>query len=56
MFDEDNYYDYNSIINDADDLYYDDEYDSWDSEDIENVEQSEWENYYHNVADEIIDE
>lgn len=54
MFDEDNYYDYDSIIRDADDLY-DSEYDEWD-DDIENVEQDEWENYYHNVTDEIIDE
>jgi hypothetical protein len=54
MFDEDNYYDYDSIIKDADDLY-EDEYNDWDN-DIENVEHKEWENYYHNIADEIIDE
>lgn len=56
MFDDDNYYDYDSIARDCDDLYYDDEYDSWDGEDIENVEQDEWENYYHNITDELIDE
>ena len=56
MFDDDIYFDYDSIAKDADDLYYDDEYDSWDGEDIENVEQSEWENYYHNITDELIDE
>ena len=55
MFVEYDYYDYDSIIRDADDLY-DNEYDDWDGDDIENVEQNEWENYYHNVADEIIDE
>jgi hypothetical protein len=54
MFDENDYYDYDSIIRDADDLY-EYEYDDWDN-DIENVEQNEWENYYHNVADELIDE
>lgn len=55
MFDEDNYYDYDSIIRDADDLYNDEYADDWEY-DIENVEHDEWENYYHNVADEIIDE
>jgi hypothetical protein len=58
MFDEDNYYDYDSIIRDADDLYANeyDEYDAWDGDDIEDVDQTEWENYYHNIADEIVDE
>jgi hypothetical protein len=53
MFDEDNYYDYDSIAKDADDLYHDDDYDF---DDIENVDEQEWENYYHNLTDEIIDE
>lgn len=55
MFDEydDIEYDYNNIIRDCEDLY-DDE---WDYEDdIEMVEQDEWENYYHNIADELVDE
>jgi hypothetical protein len=52
MFDEDNYYDYDSIIRDADDLYDDD----YDFDDIENVDEQEWENYYHNITDELIDE
>lgn len=67
MFDDDNYYDYDSIAKDADDLYFDeyDNYDScdhgcgcesWSLQDIENVEQNEWENYYHNLTDEIIDD
>lgn len=55
MFDEDNYYDYDSIIRDADDLYAS-EYDDWDGDDIEDVDQTEWENYYHNIADELVDE
>lgn len=56
MFDDDNYYDYDSIAKDADDLYFD-EYDSWDDEaEVDNVEQNEWENYYHNLADEIIED
>lgn len=50
MFDDDNYLDYNNI----DDLYYDD--DNWDYDDIDSVNSRDWENYYHNIADEIIEE
>jgi len=45
------YDDYHSIVDDSDELYdYDDEYDQ---DDAELVEQQEWENYYHNIANEL---
>jgi hypothetical protein len=48
------YEDYESIIDDTDELYsYDDQ---WDYDDVEMNEQTEWENYYHNIADELTDE
>lgn len=42
-------YNYESILEDTDDLYSDDEYNN---EDIK----SDWENYYHNIAQELIDD
>jgi hypothetical protein len=47
---EDFDYDYNHILEDADDLdlYEDDEYDMED--------EKEWDNYYHNIADELVDD
>ena len=50
MYDE--YDDYHSLANNCEELYFDDEYDRDDIED-NNIK---WENYYHNVADELIDE
>lgn len=56
MFDDDNeYIDYDRLVDDADDLldedyYSDDEYDY----DLEN--EREFDCYYHNVADELIDD
>jgi hypothetical protein len=58
-YDSDDYYnddsdnfDYDSLARDCDDLYeYDDE--SYE-EDIET--ESNWDNYYHNITDELIDE
>jgi hypothetical protein len=48
------YEDYESIADNCDDLYeYDDQ---WDYDDIDAQEESEWENYYHNITDELIDE
>ncbi len=50
MFDDNEYIDYDAIIDDSDDLledeYYDDSY-----EDVD-----EYNFYYHNMTDEIIDE
>lgn len=49
------YDDYHSIIDNSDELYsYDD--DQWDYDDVESQDSKEWENYYHNITDEIIDE
>lgn len=47
---EDFDYDYNHILEDVDDLdlYEDDEYDLED--------EKEWDNYYHNIADELVDD
>jgi hypothetical protein len=46
-------FDYDSMANDADDLYED-----WDYDDTNDEvdEQAEWENYYHNIADEIVED
>jgi hypothetical protein len=47
------YDDYHSITDDCDDLYtYDD--DQWDYDDVNDTK--EWENYYHNITDELSDE
>jgi len=46
-------YDYDRIVEDSDELYEDDFYDN--DYDIEE-DFSYWDNYYHNVADELIDE
>lgn len=49
MFDNDEYIDYDRIVEDSDDLeLYDDEYDFED-----NDYESNWENYYHNLAEDI---
>lgn len=45
-------YDYGSYANDADDLNIYDEYEDEDYEDDSEV----WDNYYHNITDEIADE
>lgn len=47
MFEDFNY-DYNHILEDADDLYEDEDYDLEDGE--------EWDSYYHNIADELVDD
>ena len=47
MFDEYDY-DYDGLIEDCDDLEL---YDEYDFDDIE--DESEWENYYHNLAQDI---
>lgn len=48
----DDRYDYDSIVRDTDELYdYDDSYDYDDNDDT-----SEWENYYHNIADELVED
>jgi hypothetical protein len=48
------YEDYESIANDIDDLY---EYDDhWDNDDAELENSYDWENYYHNITNEIVDE
>lgn len=52
-FDDDYRYDYDSIARDCDELYNQDG--DWDFED-EHSNYQEWENYYHNIADELVDE
>ena len=42
-------YDYESILEDTDDLYDDDQYD------MEDVK-SDWDNYYHNITQELVDD
>lgn len=54
MFDDEIYYDYDSIINDADPLY-DDEDDSEDGYDYDYQNEREFDCYYHNITDELID-
>lgn len=48
-------YDYERIADEIDDLYHNDD-DNWDFEDDDIENEKEWENYYHNIADEISDE
>ena len=50
MFDDEVYYDYDSIVNDSDPLYEDDEYDYID------YNEREFDCYYHTITDELIDE
>lgn len=54
MFDEDEYIDYDRLVDDSDDLLDDDYYD--DFEEYEDDHSFEWDNYYHNLVDDIIDE
>lgn len=56
-------YDYHNIVEGADELYEDDYYyddgskEPWaDIDEPENSDTDRWENYYHNLADEIIDD
>jgi hypothetical protein len=44
-------YDYDTYANDAEDLYIDDDYDM-EEEDDRDI----WDNYYHNITDELVDE
>jgi len=55
MYDE--YCDYHSLASNCEELYFDELYcdNEYDRDDIED-NNIEWENYYHNVADELIDE
>lgn len=46
--------DYDSTANNADDLYEDDDYEY--GEEILDPDQKEWDNYYHNIADELADD
>jgi hypothetical protein len=50
MFDEENYYDYESILEDTDPLYEDEDY-SDDEYDYSN--EREFDCYYHNIIDEL---
>jgi heat shock protein HspQ len=54
MFDDDIYYDYNSIVNDADPLYDDEDY-SCDEYDRDSVDSKAFDYYYHSIADELVD-
>jgi hypothetical protein len=49
MFDDDIYLDYNSILEDTDPLYEEDEYDYVDAN------EREFDCYYHTITDELID-
>ncbi len=44
------YYDYKSILEDSEDLYEDDYYDD------DTNDQAEWDSYYHNIANELVDD
>jgi len=57
-------YDYQDLANNADDLYDDYELmnegdDSWngvDEDENDVMDDPAWDNYYHNIADELVDE
>jgi len=53
-YDDEYEFEHGDVANDADDLF--NEYDDYEYEEDEIDEQSEWENYYHNIADEIVDD
>lgn len=48
-------YDYDRIAQDTDELY-DYDYNDDSDDDILEEDEREWENYYHNLADEIIED
>jgi hypothetical protein len=50
------YDDYHSITDNSDELYSYDDDDQWDYDNNEVEEQNEWENYYHNITDEIVED
>ena len=52
MFDDGIYYDYNSIVSDADPLY-DDEDCGYDEYDHDYANDKLFDYYYHNIADEL---
>ena len=54
-------YDYHNLANNCDDLYdehneYNDSWDCLDAEENEITDSEGWDNYYHNIANEIVDE
>ena len=51
--DDSDTFDYDSLARDCDDLYSCDE--EYDEHDEETVSHSDWENYYHNLTEEIDD-
>ena len=51
MINEDYDYDYHNLAEDADDIY-----DDVDDYDYDNYINSSWENYYHNITNEIIED
>lgn len=55
MFDEDIYYDYDSIANDAEDLYEDEDHGSDDEYDYDYCNEREFDCYYHTLTNELID-
>lgn len=52
--DDSDTFDYDSLARDCDDLYSCDE--EYDEHDEETVSHSDWENYYHNLTEEIDDQ
>ena len=56
MFENVYEYDYDRMINDSEDLMDDDYYDSDDEYDYDLDNEKEFDCYYHNIADELIDD
>lgn len=54
MFDDEVYQDYDSILQDADPLYEDEDYRD-DEYDYDLTNEREFDCYYHNITDELID-
>jgi hypothetical protein len=55
MYSDEYEYLYSDVVENVDDLYdyYEDNEDDYSEDAVNNIE---WENYYHNLADDIVDE
>ncbi len=56
MFDDNEYLDYDRLVDESDDLLDDDYYGSDDEYDYDLDNDKEFDCYYHNIADELIDD
>ncbi len=56
MFDDNEYLDYDRLVDESDDLLDDDYYGSDDEYDYDLDNEKEFDCYYHNIADELIDD